>query len=63
MKVTVFNTKRYQRGILEVEGKLKGLEFSFLEPILDMHAPVLSAGHDADLPECHREGAQDSPSP
>lgn len=57
MKVTVFNTKRYQRGILEVAGKVKGLEFSFLEPRPDAHTPILSAGHDADIPECHRDGA------
>ncbi|MCX6959373.1 MAG: peptide ABC transporter substrate-binding protein [Verrucomicrobia bacterium] len=57
MKATVFNTKRYQRGILEAAGKVKGLEFSFLEPRLDVYTSVLSAGHDADLPECHRDGA------
>ena len=49
MKVAVFNTKRYERPVLEkaAEGSLIG--FTFLEPRLDAQTAVLASGHDAVL--------------
>jgi D-lactate dehydrogenase len=49
MKVAVFNTKRYERGILESAAKGVPLEFSFLEPRLNVQTAPLADGHEAVL--------------
>jgi hypothetical protein len=63
MKVTVFNTKRYQRGILAKAGKVKALEFSLLKPRLDVHTAVLSSGHVPTFPNVIVTEHQAVPSP
>lgn len=49
MKVAVFNTKRYERPVLEKAAKGSTIEFTFLEPRLEAHTAVLGAGHEAVL--------------
>ena len=53
MKVAVFNTKRYERRSLEAAAQTIGkgceIEFTFLEPRLDVHTAVLAYGHEAVL--------------
>ena len=49
MKVAVFNTKRYERKVLEKAAVECPIEYTFLEPRLDVHTAVLAAGHDAAL--------------
>ena len=49
MKVAVYNTKRYERPSLEAAAHGKGLEFTFLEPRLDVQTAPLAAGHEAVL--------------
>lgn len=49
MKVAVFNTRRYERHVLEQAAKGTSLEFTFLEPRLDEHTAVMAAGHEAAL--------------
>ncbi|MFZ4387199.1 MAG: hypothetical protein ACOYOI_03430 [Chthoniobacterales bacterium] len=63
MKVTLLNAKRYQRGILAEAGKVRGLEFSFLEPKLDVHTAVLSSGHVPTFPNVIVTEHQPVPSP
>lgn len=49
MKVAVFNTKRYERGVLEKAAMGTPLKFTFLEPRLDAQTAPLAAGHEAVL--------------
>ena len=49
MKVAVFNTKRYERGVLERAAEGSPLKFTFLEPRLDAQTAPLAAGHEAVL--------------
>lgn len=49
MKVAVFNTKRYERGVLEKAAEGTSLRFTFLEPRLDVQTAPLAAGHEAVL--------------
>lgn len=49
MKVAVFNTRRYERRVLEVAAEGTPVRFTFLEPRLDAHTAVLADGHDAVL--------------
>jgi D-lactate dehydrogenase len=49
MKVAVFNTKRYERGVLERAAEGTPLKFTFLEPRLDAQTAPLAAGHEAVL--------------
>ncbi len=49
MKVAVFNTKRYERGVLERAAEGTPLKFTFLEPRLDAQTALLSSGHEAVL--------------
>jgi D-lactate dehydrogenase len=49
MKVAVFNTKRYERRSLETAAEGTGIEFTFLEPRLDVQTAPLAAGHEAAL--------------
>ena len=49
MKVAVFNTKRYERGILERSAEGTGIQFNFLEPRLDAQTAVLASGHEGVL--------------
>lgn len=49
MKVAVFNSKRYERLSLEKAAEGCPIEYTFLEPRLDVHTAVLAAGHEAAL--------------
>jgi D-lactate dehydrogenase len=49
MKVAVFNTKRYERKVLEKAAEGCPIEYTFLEPRLDAHTALLALGHDAAL--------------
>lgn len=49
MKVAVFNTKRYERTVLEKSADGFPIEFTFLEPRLDVQTALLAAGHEAVL--------------
>ena len=49
MKVAVFNTKRYERTVLEKSADGFPIEFTFLEPRLDFQTALLAAGHEAVL--------------
>lgn len=49
MKVAVFNTKRYERPVLEKAAEGSSIEFTFLEPRLEAQTAVLGAGHEAVL--------------
>ena len=49
MKVAVFNTKRYERAVLEKAAAKSPIEFTFLEPRLDLQTAILAAGHEAVL--------------
>ena len=49
MKVAVFNTKRYERKVLEKAAEECPIEYTFLEPRLDAHTALLALGHDAAL--------------
>jgi D-lactate dehydrogenase len=49
MKVAVFNTRRYERKVIEAAARGLPLEFTYLEPRLDMHTAVLAEGHEAAL--------------
>jgi len=49
VKVAVFNTRRYERHVLEQTAKGSPVEFTFLEPRLDEHTAVMAAGHEAAL--------------
>ena len=49
MKVAVYNTKRYERPSLEAAANGKGIEFTFLEPRLDVQTARLAEGHEAVL--------------
>jgi len=49
MNVAVFNTKRYERGVLERAAEGTPLKFTFLEPRLDAQTAPLAAGHEAVL--------------
>lgn len=49
MNVAVFNTRRYERRVLEKAAEGTPIRFTFLEPRLDAHTAVLAGGHDAAL--------------
>jgi D-lactate dehydrogenase len=49
VKVAVFNTKRYERPVLEKAAEGSSIEFTFLEPRLEAQTAVLGAGHEAVL--------------
>ena len=49
MKVAVFNTKRYERPVLEKSADGFPIEFTFLEPRLEVQTALLAAGHEAVL--------------
>ena len=52
MKVAVFNTKRYERHVLEKASDAiseQSLEFTFLEVRLDVQTAMLARGHEAVL--------------
>lgn len=49
MRVAVFNTKRYERPVLEKYADGFPIEFTFLEPRLDVQTALLAAGHEAVL--------------
>ena len=49
MKVAVFNTKRYERPVLEKAADGSAIEFNFLEPRLDAQTAALAAGHEGVL--------------
>ena len=49
MKVAVFNTKRYERSVLEKASLGTTIEFTFLEPRLDSQTAILAAGSEAVL--------------
>lgn len=49
MKVAVFNTKRYERGVMERAAEGTTLSFTFLEPRLDAQTAPLASGHEAVL--------------
>jgi D-lactate dehydrogenase len=49
LKVAVFNTRRYERAVLERAAEGLPLEFTFLEARLDVHTAVLAQGHGAVL--------------
>ncbi len=47
--MAVFNTKRYEKSSLEAAAQGTGIEFTFLEPRLDVHTAVLAYGHEGVL--------------
>jgi len=49
MKVAVFNTKRYERLVLEKAAEGHRIDYTFLEPRLDVQTALLAAGHEAVL--------------
>jgi D-lactate dehydrogenase len=49
VKVAVFNTKRYERSVLEKAAQGFSIEFTFLEPRLEAQTAVLAAGYEAAL--------------
>ena len=49
LKVAVFNTRRYERAVLERAAEGLPLSFTFLEARLDVHTAVLAEGHGAVL--------------
>ena len=49
MKVAVFNTKRYERPVLEKSADGFPIAFTFLEARLDIQTALLAAGHEAVL--------------
>jgi D-lactate dehydrogenase len=49
VKVAVFNTRRYERRVLESAAEGTPIRYTFLEPRLDAQTAVLADGHDAAL--------------
>jgi D-lactate dehydrogenase len=49
VKVAVFNTKRYERPVMEKAAQGTSVEFTFLKPRLDVATAALAAGHEAVL--------------